>query len=82
MDEHAVIFALNANSIKLGTSFVGLRHSFTGMLHNEDITWNIVQIPKFRCNDHLSLFNFENQQKLRLGHTTGVEGTYMLCKPS
>ena len=59
MDEHAVVFALNANSIKLGTRFVGLSYSFTGMLHNEDITWNIVQIPKFRCNDHLSLFNFE-----------------------
>jgi hypothetical protein len=28
-----------------GSSFAGIMHSFAGMVHNEDTTWNMDQIP-------------------------------------
>ena len=49
-----VIFALNAKFIKKGSSFVGILHSFAGMVHNEDTTWNIVEIPS--SLDVMSIF--------------------------
>ena len=37
-----------------GSSFAGVMHSFAGMVHNEDTTWNIEQIPN--SLDLMSIF--------------------------
>ena len=44
--KHAVVFALNANSLNMASSFVGLMHSFAGMGHNKDTTGNIHRISR------------------------------------
>ena len=52
--KHEVLFSLNANSLKRASSFVGLMHSFTDMVHNEDTAWNIDQI--LCSQDLMSIF--------------------------
>ena len=37
-----------------GSSFAGVMHSFAGMVHHEDTTWNIEQIPN--SLDFMSIF--------------------------
>ena len=44
----------NCKLPQYGSSFVVIVHSFAAMVHNEDTTWNVDQIP--RCLDVISIF--------------------------